>query len=561
MPTPNAHATEMELLVGKEVFELLSDENFLASWSDLYHTCSWSTPYQSKEYVCSWYQLYGENYLPIIVKTQKEGKLTGLLTLALPSNQAKRGKKKIVAAGHFDADYQTWLAREADGEAFIQAAILALWKRFPKHDVALKYIPTQTPLSWIKSTSFWEQRCTLVSFTRPLMDLKEADVSKRTKKRINQIKKLATFERLTDFERFSTLLDGQIGHLYDFRRGALFNKNPFRDDPSNKQLLLSLFSKGILHVTVLKVHEEIIASVAVMLGKDRAFLGGINCHSPLYADYSPGYLHFILLGQQLAVEGFDLFDLTPGYDPYKERLATNHEEVHQLVITKSRRSYVKSRIGKWVHNRLIRTGIRPMSMQVEMKKRLYLLRHHGWYAMLSGKIKSLAQKDQQKLYILDSRLTNPTASIVIRKNSLGDLLSFEQQNKKLTRWEFLATAMRRFEQGEHCYTWTEDSRLLGCAWLAGTTALLQDTGEGGIASGVCLNGIYCHSAGKDKITSFLKATITAVTADRDEEHIYVLATDVSLYEPLEAIGFRDLGKKALPSMEFSFYRPLASNQG
>src|SRR5687768_18143535 len=54
-------------------------------------------------------------------------------------------------------------------------------------------------------------------------------------------------------------------------------------------------------------------------------LQGINSFAAAYARYSPGIIHFLLLGKLLAEEGVAVFDLTPGADAYKDTLATDRK--------------------------------------------------------------------------------------------------------------------------------------------------------------------------------------------------------------------------------------------
>jgi hypothetical protein len=533
------HTLKVELVVGHEVFRQLENEPFLTAWDSLYQCCPWATPYQSKEYVGAWYQLYGEQYLPIMAKTQQGGTLTGLLTLAVPKFRVKGKKQFIVAAGNYDADYQTWLTREADGGAFIKAVFLELWKQFPGYDVMLKYLPSQTPLGWIHAEPFWQQRCALQPFRLPLRHLQGEEISGRSKKRVARLKSLAVFERVTDLEVFNSLLQHQIAFLFDFRQGAMFNKNPFRNDRANQKLLLSLFSAGLLHVTVLKVKEEVIACIAATIRKKRAYLGGINCHSPLYSDYSPGYQHFLLLSQQLAQEGFEAFDLTPGFDYYKERLATRHEQVHQLVVTNNRFYYVKRQARRWVHNRIVQAGMRPISVELELRRFGDLFRHHGLITYLGGWLESRWQKFRRKIYLAAVPSLHPGASPSMPRDSLGDLLCYEQEKGKPTRWEFLAASLHCFEQGGHCYTWAEGGRLLLCVWVHGSKSAPAGKGVRS-EEGVWLSDLYCHAEGQDRLEAFLKATAAAAAASSSLERVYGWATNAFMCRSFEAVGFRQL---------------------
>src|SRR3954453_16474917 len=86
-------SSQIEIVTGEKVQSLLSSIEFLNSWDELYNSCSWATVYQGKEFVSTWYKIYHNQYLPIVVKETKSGKLSGLLTLA------RNKKGVIVGAG------------------------------------------------------------------------------------------------------------------------------------------------------------------------------------------------------------------------------------------------------------------------------------------------------------------------------------------------------------------------------------------------------------------------------------------------------------------------------
>jgi hypothetical protein len=82
-----------------------------------------ATVYQAKEFISTWYRVYQNKYLPVVVKETKEGKLTGLLTLA------RNNKGEIVGAGTSQAEYQVWLSQDDEGR-FIKKAITAVKQEF-----------------------------------------------------------------------------------------------------------------------------------------------------------------------------------------------------------------------------------------------------------------------------------------------------------------------------------------------------------------------------------------------------------------------------------------------
>lgn len=553
----------VEIVLGEEVFELLSEETFQTGWDVLYHSCPWATVFQSRAFVTTWYRIYQSEYLPVLLKAGPPGRLTGMLTLAVPLSRSGTSKKgaPLVGAGQYEAEYQTWLAEPAQGEAFIQAALEQVRRQFPQHPVHFRFLPPGTPLGWLQTNPVWRKRSVLQPYKRPLMEMYHPDFPRLFRKtefrnKLNRLKRMGAFrfERLTEPDKFAGVLD-ELTIQYDFRQGAMFNKNQFRENPLKTALLLALFEQDLLHVTLMTVNEEVFAAIVAVSGKDWVHLGGINIHTPFYAHHSPGFVHFLLLGQLLAQEEMAVFDLTPGEDAYKERYATGHDQVHELMVAHSLPFLVKKRLRKKVHSRLIQAGIRPMSAELALKKRIYLfkgrmkrIKAEGLLAPLLDQVTRLLGSRKQQVYVLAGQAPEPPASLLLQTNNLVDLLHFEQQGGRMTRWEFLEDAMRRFELGERCYTWSQSGRLLACAWLSAAGPALHRSPPGlKLPEGVALlQGFYCHPAGRGRWSAFLAAVAGQAGREKGAGEVFALgqAGDPVLVQALQAAGFRPAAAQA-----------------
>jgi hypothetical protein len=537
----------LELITGSAVTDLLLDQEFQKNWDRLFESCSWATVFQDRQFVAAWFQIYKEQHLPILIKAVEAGQLKGVLPMVLLNAHANdsdgTGKgSRITGAGHYDALYQTWLAAPSDAEAFIKKALAELMKQFPGYLISFRFLPPRTPLNWIKDDTKWSQFCIVQLYARPLIDFNDPGHTKLFRKshfrnKLNRLKRVGEvhFECIGDFKKFESSLN-EMAIMYDFRQSALFNKNHFMDDPLKKDFLLKLFQLHLLHVTELKVDGKTMAAVVAVAGKDGCVhLAGINCHSPFKArSYSPGILHFVLLSKQLAAEGNQYFDLTPGYDSYKEELANSHDEVKELVISPSPKYRLKRRIRKWIHARLIAWGIRPMTAELKMKKLLYLVRCRRVMSILKRHAKGL-QKRKQQLYLIQTYTLPAAKKISLHKDSLNDLLQFGKRTN-ISRWEFLADAMRRFDIGQHCFTWIEDGRLLGCAWFS-----YPDNAEATNNNPVTdktfeLQSLYFDAGAKDRLCSFLHSVIDA--AVNQESKTYFRADDSLFCEALACAGSR-----------------------
>src|SRR3954447_20798865 len=81
---------DIDLLQGEEVDQVLGDNEFVASWNELFQRCSWSMAYQSVDYAMAWYRCYGDVYEPLLIRSYSgDGSLAGLLALGVCKRDGK----------------------------------------------------------------------------------------------------------------------------------------------------------------------------------------------------------------------------------------------------------------------------------------------------------------------------------------------------------------------------------------------------------------------------------------------------------------------------------------
>jgi hypothetical protein len=551
----------MELLIGNDVLNLLSDIDFLNSWNELYNSCSWATVYQGKEFVSTWYQIYYGKYLPIIIKETQVNKLTSLLTLA------KDKKGLIVGAGAGQAEYQVWLSK-LDGGNFIKKALLTLRKQFPGSDIKFRFIPGKTPLKWVETDLLWKKRCILRTYQQPLMIIDEINISNELKKKnrknsINRLKRLGDlkFERITDTQNFVSVFDN-LAAQFDFRKAVMYNKTPFQNDILKKKFLLALFDQNILHATVLKLNHEIIAANVSSIGKNWMHLQGINTHAPSYAKYSPGILHFLFLADSLTEEGIEIFDLTPGGDSYKEHLATRHVSAYELSIPGNIKSLMKELKEKIFYNLIInkekilnsltKIGITAKDIKNTLRKiniakaKIQKVKEQGFFVFLAELLKDLTQNRKNKIYRITSLLAQNM--IPVKKNHLTDLLSYQSKNLQLTKWEFLTNAMQKLEKEQNVYSFREHINLMNCVWLKENkidSSNRISKQESGLPDGSrILYDFYYYSTAK----AHLKPFVTSVLNDISKTGVTCVYAIVNgrnkfLCKAIEEVGFVEVSKE------------------
>ena len=311
-PTPapinNAKiAMTLKLLMGADADLLLRDRAFQQQWHSLYVGCPWATVFQCGDFVTTWYKVYRESYRPVVVKqVLADGSLGGLMTLATTTDSLR-----LIFAGAEQAEYHTWLATIDSGDTFIVAAMELIGASFPGLKLTFQYLPPAAPKQWL-TLNPWAQTSILDPWTRPLMQLEDgSNLQKSLKKsgnksRLNRMKRLGDvqFEQLREPAALAAVFDDIISY-YDFRQGAVNDSIYFQTDPCRKPFYLALLEiPALLHVTVLKI-DDLVVAAHIGLSDGKSCVLGIPAHSPVHAVHSPGKLQLLMLGVELAKQGFD----------------------------------------------------------------------------------------------------------------------------------------------------------------------------------------------------------------------------------------------------------------
>jgi CelD/BcsL family acetyltransferase involved in cellulose biosynthesis len=467
------------LLTGAQAKLLLRDHLFQQQWNDLYLSCGWATPFQSPGFVTTWYEIYAQPFTPVLVtEVRSDGSLSGLLTLAMTLDS-----QQLFFAGAGQSEYHTWLATAENGDVFIETAMDLLRASFPGLTLTFRYLPPATPKQWLEIDRPWAQATRLDTFPRPLMKLADGENLRKSlrksgnKSRLNRLKRLGDlqFEQLHTPAELAEIFDDLIAY-YDFRQGAVNDSMCFQDDPLKKPFYLALMGvKDLLHVTVLKVGDLVVAA-HLGVGDGRNCILGIPVHSPFHAAHSPGKLQILMLGVELVQQGFETLDLTPGGDPYKERFATDRDEVHVLTVFLTDRAGAKQRaelklrsqsIAKSTIKGLIQFLGIEVNTAIEFGKKLRNLPRttaidwqHNLRKQVWGKIEYCVY-----CYKADD-VTMDNLSCSITRDCLNDLLLFQAGDTWQTHQEFLSLCLQRLEAGDHVYTWATQDRLLCHCWLS-----------------------------------------------------------------------------------------------
>lgn len=456
------------------VVSLFQNPDFLGSWDRLWQDCPWATVFQHRDFVTTWFQIYSI-YQPLVV-TDWDGKnLSGILILTF------QDKDIITCAGLDQAEYQAWLSYPNFGDDFIHTSILALLKEFPKKTLHLKYLPSQTPLTWIKNSGPLKKHFYLKEHEQPLMLLNkeqlEAELKKKNRKeKINRLKRMGNlmFVEISSVFEFEKVIDEMILQN-DFRKGAIYGKMVFQKEVQRKYFLLKMFELGHLHVSLLKLNETVIASNAGFTGEDVVHLQGINSHSPFFSKYSPGILLFLMLGVQLSEKGKKYFDLTPGgIDGYKSMLSNSKVGVHELWISGKISIYYlvfREKAKKWVLGISAKSGFFSAALSSYRDKIKSRRASNNLYGLNLNKERALDGKNSKrdKIYFNLTSISFGTELrkdfFSIKRNQISDLFLFGEEERKLNKKDLFSDSLKRIEMGHDLLTVVQDGKLKAVLWL------------------------------------------------------------------------------------------------
>ncbi|MCH6201424.1 GNAT family N-acetyltransferase [Aquiflexum sp. LQ15W] len=479
---------KIAVLRGNRATSLFDNPQFSESWDKLFESCPWATVFQSRDFVTSWLYHF-QNYTPYFITDWDGASLTGLLPLV-------EFKGEFTAPGIDLAEYQVWLAFPEDNEKFIKAALSLFNKTFPKGILYLKYIPDTKQIELVGKDSYLAPRSVWKAYQRPMMEadkdwLQQELKKKNRKEKINRLKRLGEFEfvHLTDFDDFNSAIEG-MALQSDFRKAALYNNSSFHDEPKRKEFLLSLFRMGLLHVSILRVGEFTIAANAGIMSKGMVHLQGINSHSPFHSKHSPGILHFLMLGVELADSNIPFFDLTPGgAEGYKSLLANRHDLAYEFwygprfyILVKKNKLKIKAFLkSKLQGKKILEMDLSDPNVLIQQLKNNISFWVRTCLKFLKKDRINLVKNQTKQLYfswkkesgsievIQDSKPDFNTGEI--SKNKISDLFLWENNGSIISRMELFQDCLARIENGQEMFTIVSDNVLNGICWCIPATSI------------------------------------------------------------------------------------------
>src|SRR5215510_10482061 len=559
---------KIELLTDNAARKLIEDSKFREKWKELYDKCPWGTVFQSAGFVITWYETYVNQFAPVIVTgIDGEGELVGLFTLA---TDTKSGE--LVAAGSNQAEYQAWLAEPQDANAFIESALEKLCGEFPNRSLTLLFMPPDAPAGWAEAGSRWSGHCHVRRLSRGLMEIGDGGrfkdtLRKKKQSKINRLKRLGDLrlDRIHDPGELGAVFD-EIVQYQTLRLRAIYNLPDVPSDPLKKTFHMNLMRlPRMLHATALRVDGRLISAQIHFFNRDQVLLWLIT-HSPFYARYSPGELHTLMIGAELAKEDVQVFDLTPG-GSYKDRYATNYDEVYVINIFFNRARRVLYRLKRGLAE-AAKSAIRVLNVTPEQTRDVFstfLDLRQKWLRLRPADLiseclkklkRSLWYEDELCVYAhnLDQSRSQPDLQ-AMKRDQVPDLLVYQPTEA----WQppvnkFMRQALENLEAGHRVYTRVEDGKLAQYCWLIESRRQKSpppgSMDEKWLAlppDSVLITDFFTYSQGRSLPLSSLHQVLLDAASTPGAKHAYIIipAGDDVMRQVIEVAGF---------TYRFSFFR-------
>ncbi len=550
---------DLKILHRDESLNIIKDESFIAEWQSLAKASKEFTLIQEPDLVVSWYQAYQTKYDPLmVVATDDEKNVIGILPLAISLDDGG-----LSHAGHGQAEYNGWIAKQEIEEAFLVESLILLKQECNLSKWDWGWLPPHANTDWLQSAKLKEQgifvnvgHCEL-----PIYDLSDTDriakikKSKSTKSKINRLKRGGDLrmERITDSVRAREVF-GDLKKISNFRNLAVYDNMPFVGEKSNKENWHLDHIDGLdkdgsgkpgsdsVHFTVLWQGDEFLACNFGFCTDDTVIIG-LFTYNPVQGAHSPGNVFIIELIDFITQEGFKTLDLSPGGDPYKERFSNSHITLTKPVFCFNKVAKAKNDAITFVKNKVKeKYSYRDIvAFKSNLKKKVAELRK-----------KSNNEYELLKLNALDTRDIDGNSDLEIACQKFEDLLLYQEADGYKKRSEVVFAALKNFERGDFLYTLKRDNELLFSTWVSVTgkkhwndslNTLTTQTGNSTLFYDVYL------AEDKMKKEDFEAVLHKIIISHSDEDNSNHGDKDVYMVKPLklsdnysQAIGFEALAQ-------------------
>ena len=450
---------DVKILHRDESLNIIKDDDFIANWQLLAKVSKEFTLIQEPDLVVAWYQAYKNEYDPLMVVAKDEGdNVVGILPLAISLEDGG-----ISHAGHGQAEYNGWIAKQELEEEFLVESLILLKQQCGLSKWDWGWMPPNANTDWLKSAKLTEQGIyvNLGHCELPVYDLSDTDriaqikKSKSTKSKINRLKRAGDLkiERITEVSRAKEVF-ADLKKISNFRNLAVYDNMPFVGEDSNKEQwhLNHLDGSDNVHFTVLWQGDEFLACNFGFCSEDTVIIG-LFTYNPVQGGHSPGNVFLIELIEFITNEGFRTLDLSPGGDLYKERFCNAHITLTKPVFSFNKFSKYKNDAITFAKNKV---------------KQKYSYRDIvAFKSSFKKKVNEFRKSTNNEYELLKFISKGQSAcDIQVECQKFDDLLLYKETEGYKKQSEVVFSSLKNFERGDFLYTFTQDGELLFYTWVS-----------------------------------------------------------------------------------------------
>jgi CelD/BcsL family acetyltransferase involved in cellulose biosynthesis len=314
-------------------------------WQDLYRDAPLATPFQSWEWLYSWWEFYGEDYGLRLVTVRSEGLLVGIVPLML---KRRWGFGRLLFVGTGITDYLDVLARSG-WEHYVSGAAREALGRMGSWHVAELHELRPAAAAWgvFDGWAGPKTRIHLDGFDCPVIEVKPWDellvsLSKNLRSTVRRNVRRADEEGIrcelvgaTDAERAAR--DLMRLHREGWQGRDISAENLTRRFEAHLEgAARRMTPRDSGAISEYRCGEEVVVSIFWVFGRDFVGFYMLGASQEMLKRYQVSSL-FIRDGLEMARErGVECLDLMRGEEPYKLRWTSKMVSNHRVVLGRSR---------------------------------------------------------------------------------------------------------------------------------------------------------------------------------------------------------------------------------
>ncbi len=523
--------------------------DIVAGWQALYDQAEGALPYLSPGFFRVWTECYQDEYdIVVVVARDGAGDLLAVWPLA-------RQGLEITGIGSYQAEYQGWLCGAESSSEFFSLAVELLSETYPRATVRMKYVLPGHEADALQAFARGRANARLRVHRRPLLamdiDAIKATLKKKSNRsKLNRLKRLGDLElkRVVDADDFDRYMDRAFA-AYDLRQGAQNDTCPFLEDGHKREFHRRwlLEHPDDVAVSLLTLDDVPIAAFFGVRIRG-ALANAIVAHDPRVSDHSASKLHIYLFAEELAEEGITHLDLTPGGDAWKDRFATEFQEVYELTYWCDPNEL--SRIER-AQRRLdtLKKALGLFGLTPDQLREGVAMARRATPSKLASKVKrSVWDRIEYRIYRFPvAEVAEASPEQVGSINELSHITRYDASVAWSTRMDFLADAAQRLSHGGIVYSVCDEDTLVHYGWLSSERSASFFTEVGSRYEypepGAVLYDFFTHPLSRGR--KFYQKTLTQMLHDvatRESPptwvYISVLADNGPSRHVIEKLGFR-----------------------